>query len=131
VRDGGALGVMTSYNRLNGRYNTRRRDLLQGILRDEWGFEGFVLTDWYGAADTEESARAGLDLEMPGPGRAFGPALAAAVAAGRVDPADLDGAARRLLSVFDRLGALDDAGDGPEDAVDDPADRALAREAAT
>ncbi|HEX5265993.1 MAG TPA: glycoside hydrolase family 3 C-terminal domain-containing protein [Acidimicrobiales bacterium] len=131
VRDGGALGVMTSYNRLNGRYNTRRRDLLQGILRDEWGFEGFVLTDWYGAADTEESARAGLDLEMPGPGRAFGPALAAAVAAGRVDPADLDGAARRLLSVFDRLGALDDAGDGPEEAIDDPADRALAREAAT
>lgn len=130
VRDGGALGIMTSYNRLNGRYPSRRRDLLQGILRDEWGFEGFVVTDWYGAAETAESARAGLDLEMPGPGRAFGPALAAAVADGRVDAGDLDGAARRLLTVFERLGALDDAGDGPEEEVDDPADRALAREAA-
>jgi beta-glucosidase len=130
VREGGSLGIMTSYNRLNGRYLTRRRDVLQGILRDEWGFEGFVVTDWYGAAETEESARAGLDLEMPGPGRAFGSALAAAVADGRVAAADLDGAARRLLAVFDRVGALDDPGDGPEEEVDDPAERALAREAA-
>ena len=131
VRTGGSLGVMTSYNRLNGLYNTQRPDLLQGILRGEWGFEGFVVTDWYAVATTEESIRAGLDLEMPGPGRAFGPALEQAVAAGRVAEADLDAAARRLLTVFDRLDALGDASDGPEESVDDPADRALARQAAS
>ena len=46
VREGGSLGIMTSYNRLNGTYNAESRWLLQGILRDEWGFDGFVVTDW-------------------------------------------------------------------------------------
>jgi len=108
VREGGALGVMTAYNRLNGSYGPDNQDLLSGILRGEWGFEGFVVTDWFGFADTVAAARAGLDLEMPGPGRSFGAALATAVRSGAVPEATVDAAVARLLRVFDRIGALDD-----------------------
>ena len=76
VREGGALGIMTAYNRLNGQFCAEHAGLLTGILRGEWGFEGFVLTDWFALGSTAGSAEAGLDLEMPGPGRFFGPALA-------------------------------------------------------
>ena len=75
-----------------------------GILRDEWGFDGFVVTDWFGVTGTAASAEAGVDLEMPGPGRAFGPALAAAVRAGEVDEKLVDAQVTRLLSVFERIG---------------------------
>ena len=129
VREGGSLGIMTSYNRMNGTYCAENRWLLQTVLRDEWGFEGFVVTDWFAGTTTEGAARAGLDLEMPAPPRAYGPVLAEAVRAGRVDENDLNRAARTLLSVFDRLGALDDEPVEPH-AVDLPEHRELARQAA-
>ena len=131
VKEGGALGVMTSYNRFNGGYCANDAALLNGILRDEWGFEGFVVSDWYAVVSTIDAARAGLDLEMPGPGRAYGARLAAAVAGGDVPEADLDAAAGRLLGVFDRLGALDDPPEQEERFEDRPEHRAIAREAAT
>src|SRR5690606_19785374 len=130
VREGGALGIMTSYNRLNGRWCTEQPELLRDILRDEWGFEGFVVTDWFAVAVTEASATAGVDLEMPGPGRAFGPALAAAVRDGRVDERLVDEQVTRLLTVLDRIGALDDADPGDEGGEDRPEHRAVARRAA-
>jgi beta-glucosidase len=130
VIEGGALAVMTSYNRLNGEYCPDSRPLLQGLLRDEWGFDGFVVTDWYGFVDTERAITAGLDLEMPGPGRSYGPRLAEAVRAGRVDETLVDAAALRFLSVMDRVGALDDDPDQEPGSEDRPEDRALAREAA-
>ena len=135
VREGGALGIMTAYNRLNGAYCSEHEELLARILREEWGFDGFVLTDWFAAGSTVGAARAGLDLEMPGPGRFYGSVLGDAVARGEVDEARLDRAVRTLLAVFDRLDAFDDTsadapGAGPA-AVDRPEHRALAREAAT
>lgn len=131
VREGGADGVMTAYNRLNGGYCTEDEALLGGILRGEWGFEGFVVSDWFGIGSTAGSARAGLDLEMPGPARIFGPALADAVRAGEVDEALVDAQVARLLGALDRRGALDGRGEEPERSVDRPEHRALAREAAT
>ena len=131
VREGGSLGVMTSYNRVNGSWCTEQPELLAGILRDEWGFDGFVVTDWFGVTATEVSAAAGVDLEMPGPARAFGPALAAAVRAGTLDESVIDAQVTRLLTVFDRVGALDDGGPGDEGAVEDPEHRRVARRAAT
>ena len=134
VREGGSLGLMTSYNRVNGRWCTEQPELLAAILRDEWGFDGFVVTDWFGITGTVASAEAGVDLEMPGPARAFGPALAAAVRAGEVGEHVVDAQVTRLLTVFDRIGALDDAvpDTGPDErAVDRPEDRELARRAAT
>jgi beta-glucosidase len=129
VRDGRAAGAMTSYNRLNGEYCADSPVLLAQILRGEWGFDGFVISDWFAAAQTDLAIAAGLDLEMPGPGRAYGPALADAVREGRVEEALVDVAVRRLLGVFDRFGALDDPPQEP--ASDDaPEHRAIAREAA-
>ena len=91
VREGGSLGVMTGYNRVNGTWCAEHGELLAGVLRDEWGFEGFVVTDWYSVGvDGRPRPAAGLDLEMPGPGRAYGAVLAEAVRAGTVDEAALD-----------------------------------------
>ncbi len=131
IRDGGSLGLMTSYNRVNGRWCSEQVSLLTGIVRDEWGFDGFVVTDWFAVTGTVASADAGVDLEMPGPARAFGPALADAVRAGQVDEATLDAQVTRLLTVFERIGALDDDGPGDEASPDDPEHGATARRAAT
>ena len=130
VKLAGVLCLMTSYNPVNGRHVPDDPVLLGEILRREWGFDGVVMTDWAGMSKTVEAARAGLDLEMPGPGRSFGPALARAVGAGEVDEADLDEKARRLLTVLNRVGALDEPPTGRERPVDRPEDRALTRRAA-
>jgi beta-glucosidase len=113
VKDGGALGVMTSYNRVNGRWCSEQPELLAGILRREWGFEGFVVTDWFATTGTVDSARAGVDLEMPGPGRSFGGALASAVRAGQLPEAVIDGQVRHLLEALEKVGALDGSGPAP------------------
>lgn len=131
VRDGGALGVMTAYNRLNGTFCSEHEELITRILRDEWGFDGFVLTDWFANGSTTGAVHAGTDLEMPGPARFFGPALAEAVKTGAVEERLVDGQVRRLLRVFDRLGALDDDPNAEEQSIDRPEHRALAREAAS
>ena len=130
VRDGGALAIMTGYNRVNGRWLTQQREFLLDIVRDEWGFEGLVMTDWFAVAETTVSLGAGLDLEMPGPARAFGAALLAALEDGRVGVFDLDGAVGRLLGGFDRIGALDAPAplDDPKEPT--PADVTLLRRAA-
>jgi beta-glucosidase len=129
VREGKSLGIMTSYNRVNGSYCAESPWLLHDIVRAEWGFDGFFVTDWFAGTTTEGAARAGLDLEMPAPPRAYGKFLAQAVREGRVDEADLDRAVSTLLDVFDRLGALDDE-PVPSRPVDLPEHRLLAREAA-
>lgn len=124
VREGGSLGVMTSYNRVNGSWVTEQRSLMIDILRDEWGFEGLVMTDWFAVASTDVSLGAGLDVEMPGPGRSLGDGIAQAVRDGRVAEADLDRAVRQILSVFERIGILGK----PDDPVaPHPADATTSR----
>jgi beta-glucosidase len=129
VKEGGTLGIMTAYNRVNGTWCDEHPELL-GILRDEWGFDGIVVTDWFAVDSTVGSATAGLDIEMPGPARQLGAELADAVRAGEVDEAVLDVMARRILGVFDRLGALDDGPVGEEESVDRAEHRGVARRAA-
>ena len=129
VRGGRALGVMTAYNRLNGPFCSEQRELITDVLRGEWGFEGFVLTDWFAAGSTVGSAEAGCDLEMPGPGRFFGPALAAAVRAGEVDERVLDERVTHLLAAFAAVGGLT-PDEEPIGGDERPEDRVLAREAA-
>jgi beta-glucosidase len=130
VRVAGVLALMTSYNRVNGRHVPDDPRLLGEILRDEWGFEGLVMTDWFGLSKTVDAAQAGLDLEMPGPDRSFGPRLAEAVSAGKVEESVLDAKVERILTVLDRVGALDDALPEDERPVDRPEDRAFTRRAA-
>ncbi len=129
VTRGGTLGVMTSYNRLNGRYCNEQRWLLTDLLRDEWGFDGFVTTDWFAGAFTESAAEAGLDIEMPVGDRIYGSVLAEAVRDGRVPEETLDRIAGRLLSVFERIGAFDDE-PAVERSIDMPEHREVARRAA-
>ncbi len=129
VKEGGTLGIMTSYNRVNGSYCTEQRWLLTDLLRDEWGFEGLITTDWMSGGDTVLSAEAGLTIEMPSGNRAFGTALVAAVADGRVSEETLDMLAGRLLSTFEQIGAWDDEPQ-PEQSIDLPEHRDLARRAA-
>lgn len=130
VRHGNTLGIMTSYNRLNGTYCTEDTELLTGIVRDEWGFEGFFVSDWFGAGDTIASLQAGLDVQMPGPDRFFGAPVSTAVANGDVDESLLDAVIDRRVHLHERLGAWDDDSQEPELGVEHDEDRALAHEAA-
>ena len=130
VTEGGALAIMTAYNRLNGRWLTQRADFLLDILRDEWGFQGLVMTDWFAVTDTKMSLGAGLDLEMPGPARSLGANVVDAVKNGDVDEADLDAAVGRLLGGFDRIGALDGPAPAPDLKAPTPGELALLRRAA-
>ena len=130
VREGDVWSVMTSYNRLNGTWCAEDRSLLTDALRGDIGFDGVVMTDWFAVASTVASARAGLDLQMPGPDRFFGAPLAAAVRTGVVPEAVLDAMARRWLTLIDRLDAWGDV-PATERAEDRPGHRALARRAAS
>ncbi len=133
VREAGVWMVMSAYNRLNGTYCGEHPDLLRRILKREWAFDGVVVSDWYGTHSTAEAANAGLDLEMPGPPIWLGARLAEAVVAGLVSEGVLDETTRRLLRLMGRTASLVEAtGDArdPEDSVDDPERRQLARQVA-
>jgi beta-glucosidase len=131
VREAGVWSVMTAYNKVNGVYCGEQPDLIEGVLRREWGFDGLVMSDWFGTHSTVPAALAGLDLEMPGPSAWLGPTLAAAVRDGQVDEAVVDGQVRNVLRLMGRVGIL---GAGPtraaEQEEDDPGRRAVARRVA-
>ena len=130
VKEAGAWGIMSAYNRLRGEFCAHNRPLLTGILREEWGFDGFVVSDWFGVHDTVGAADAGLSLEMPGPVRVYGHKLAAAVESGDISESRVDELVRDLLVLADRVRADERSADQPEGSVDDPAERALTRRAA-
>jgi len=132
VKRAQAWSLMSAYNRVNGTYASEHRELLRGVLKGEWGFDGAVISDWFGTHDGAACARGGLDLEMPGPPRHLGEELLAALRAGAVPAEDLDDMVRRLLRLAARTGAFERAGapEPSERADDRPAHRALARRAA-
>ena len=130
VKEGGAWGIMTAYNRLNGVYCSEDPWLLNTVLREEWGFDGFVVTDWFANGSTAGSVAARLTLEMPGQGRFYGQALAEALESGEIDETDVDVLVDDLLLLMERTGVLDGVGGEPEKPLDRPEDRALSRRAA-
>jgi beta-glucosidase len=130
VQEAGTWALMTAYNKVNGTYASENTYLLKEILKGEWGFDGLVMSDWFGTNSTVEAANAGLDLEMPGPARWMGADLLAAVRDGQVDEATLDDKVRRLLRLMIRVGALDNSGISPERAENKPEHHVLLREAA-
>jgi beta-glucosidase-like glycosyl hydrolase len=123
--------VMGAYNRLNGTYACANRRLLVDILKHEWGFDGLVISDWGAVYDTVGSANGGCDLEMPGPPRFFGPALAAAVDAGDVPLAEVDDKVRRVLRTVARSGRIEHPDEPAERSEDRPEHRTLARRVAS
>ena len=119
--------VMCSYNRINGVYSAENRWLLTEVLREEWGFDGLVMSDWDAVNLREAGVRAGLDLEMPTSSGVGRRRVLDAVAAGTLTEADVDLATSRVLGLVDRcLPAL-----APGQTVDHDAHHRLAREAAT
>jgi len=129
VKQAGTWGVMSSYNRLNGTFTSEHPWLLTQVLRKEWGYDGAVVSDWFGSHSTGPTIAAGLDLEMPGPPRDRGEKLVAAVRSGEVSAAAVADRARNMLRLLERVGALDHATEAPERADDRPAHRALIRRA--
>lgn len=119
--------VMCAYNKVNGTFVSEHRGLLTEILRDEWAFEGLVVSDWGAVHDRVAALDAGLDLQMPAAGPRPDEAVVDAVRAGMLDETVLDTAVRRVLHLVARaLPALDDTGA----TYDVDAHHALAREAA-
>ena len=117
--------VMCSYNRVNGVHASQHHWLLTEVLRDEWGFDGLVVSDWGAVHDRVAAVAAGLDLEMPPQLGWSDRAVVDAVRAGDLDEADLDRTVARVLRLVDRsLGAE------PDEPVDHAAHHELARSAA-
>jgi beta-glucosidase len=111
VTDADCAAVMAGYNRVNGISMTEHEELIARILKDEWGFQGAVFSDWSAARSTVETALAGLDLVMPGPDGPWGQALVDAVKAGLVPESLIDDKIARLLRMAELCGALGAPGD--------------------
>ncbi|HEY9367402.1 beta-glucosidase family protein, partial [Streptomyces sp.] len=112
----GTGAVMAAYNKVNGVHAGENAVLLSAVLRDRWGFDGWVMSDWNAAHSTVAALTAGLDMEMPS-GARYGDPLKAAVADGKLPEAAVDRAVRRILGVRERFGLLD----ASERPVRDPA----------
>ncbi|MEU9786079.1 glycoside hydrolase family 3 C-terminal domain-containing protein [Streptomyces phaeochromogenes] len=102
-------GIMTAYNSVNGTTMTEHRYLVNEVLRGEWGFDGFNVSDWMAARSTLADIEGGLDVAMPGPTTVYGEKLAAAVRAGEVTETKVDEAVRNVLRLAARVGILDGA----------------------
>lgn len=103
VREAKPATVMCAYNGINGVPAAHNRWLLTEVLRDDWGFEGFVVSDWGAVSDVVASVAAGLDLEMPATAGASAAKIVAAVESGRLEVAALNRAVERILGVFEDL----------------------------
>ena len=93
--------VMTSYNYINGVYTSESKELVTTILRDEWGYEGTVMTDWYGGKDGYKQMWAGNDMLQPGKDEQYN-SIVDAVNDGRLSQADLDRNVKRILSLIEK-----------------------------
>lgn len=100
VKEGAALGVMSSYNEVNGVYVSENSHLLQEILRDEWGFHGIVITDWGASNDHVEGVKAGCNLEMPHAGKYAAESIIRAVREGRLKKDTVNQRVLELLRVI-------------------------------
>ncbi|MFF2328878.1 MULTISPECIES: beta-glucosidase [unclassified Streptomyces] len=132
VKNAHPWGIMAAYNQVNGSTMTEHRYLQNAVLRGEWGFDGYIVSDWLAARSTAAAVNGGLDVAMPGPRTVYGKALADAVRAGEVEESVVDGAVRNVLRLAARVGILDGAppvvdASGLPEAVDGDA---LAREIA-
>lgn len=127
IKEGGAKALMTSYNQVNGTYANESTHLLRDILRNEWGYDGIVITDWGGSNDHIQGVAAGSDLEMPTPGMDSARQLVKAVEEGRLPESAVDECVDRMLEA---VLTLTKERKNPSD-FDKEAHHALARRAAS
>ncbi len=128
VQEAKTWGVMSSYNKINGVFASENATTLRTILKQEWGFDGIVMSDWFGTKSTAASINNGLDLEMPGPAiwRTV-PQIVEGIRTGEIRQEAVDEAARRILRLVMRSGAFEHPATQPEQAVDRPEHRTLIR----
>ena len=130
IKDGNAKVVMSAYNKLNNIFCSSHQELLIKILKEEWGFDGYVVSDWGAALETIENANGGLDLEMPGPSNVWGKALIHAVEASEVSEKLIDDKVKRILTVAEFSNRFQKSEIRAEQAIDQPKHRLLLRKAA-
>ena len=130
IKEGNAKVVMSAYNKLNNIFCSSHQDLLIKILKEEWGFDGYVVSDWGAALETIENANGGLDLEMPGPSNVWGQALIDAVEASEVSEKLIDDKVKRILTVAEFSNRFQKPQIKAEQAIDQPKHRLLLRKAA-
>lgn len=127
VKEAHPKSIMSSYNLINGTYANENRHLLMDILRDDWGFDGMVVTDWGGSNDHVLGVKNGSALEMPCPGNDSIRELMAAVQSGKISESDVDA---RLDEVLELVFTTHDAVEQASRTFDADAHHALARRAA-
>ena len=131
VKEANPTSLMSAYNKLNGVYCSDNKRLLWDILREEWGFDGIVITDWYGMNDRIEGFKAGLDLEMPNSKGRFDAEVKAAVETGKLDEKLINDTVERILRVIDRCTPTINANELPEDLLEQNHQLALKTAAAS
>jgi len=131
VREANTLSVMGAYNKVNGVYACENKHLLTDILRNEWSFNGFVVSDWNAVHSTAETLKAGCDLEMPGPGKFLTETkVLTALRKGELKRNVIDESVRRILRAMFWLGLFDRPQEEYRGAKDTPDHRNLARRVA-
>ncbi|OOO07342.1 glycoside hydrolase family 3 domain protein [Aspergillus oryzae] len=123
--------IMTAYNKVNGIHAAESPKLLQDILRGEWGWDGLLMSDWFGTYSTTESIQASLDLEMPGPTRWRGSALAHVITANKVSMATVNARVRAVLRLVQKASRSGIPERAPEGQLNREEDRRLLRKIAS
>ncbi|KAJ4142983.1 beta-glucosidase [Fusarium oxysporum] len=127
VRDANPGSFMTSYNKVNGTHVSDNKDMIEKVVRGEWGWEGLVTSDWYGTYSTVESVEAGLDIEMPGPTRWRGQMLLHALMSRKIDLETVNERVRQVLKLVDRAIRTGVPSNAPEVSQNTPETAALLR----
>jgi len=129
IKEAGTWAIMGSYNKINGTYAAENHWLLTEVLRNEWGYDGIVMSDWFGSRTTAATVNAGLDLEMPGPTRDRGDKLLSAVDRGEVPVEQVRQLAVNMVKLIERCGVINDASAFKEIANNRPEHQQLIRRA--
>ena len=131
IQKGKPASIMSAYNQVRGQFAGSNKELLTDILRDDWGFEGFVSTDWvYGLYDGVAGVKAGLDVEMPWQNAYSYETIKGGIESGEITEADIDKLVIRSLKTRLKYALIDDEEQYPTDLILDPAHIQLAKEAA-
>ncbi|WAO86299.1 Beta-glucosidase [Fusarium falciforme] len=128
VKNASPWAFMMAYNKINGIHATENSWLINLVLRQDWGWDGLVMSDWFGTYSTSESLNAGMDLEMPGPSRWRGDLLSWAVMSDKVKKPTIDASVRNLLKLINKVQPWKD--DAPKEVGDTQRKRDLCRKVA-